>query len=65
MNLLLNTVILMVVFNAMVSFVPFLMPRAAPELILPYQLWFNVILLFILILPHRVGDFKLFEKIKT
>ena len=64
MNLFLTIIIFMVVLNAMASFVPFLMPRAKPELILPYQLWFNVILVFILILPHRVGDFKLFEKIK-
>jgi len=64
MNLLLTIIIIMVVFNSAASFVPFLLPRVKPELILPYQLWFNVILLFILILPHRVGDFKLFEQIK-
>jgi len=64
MNLLLTIIIIMVVLNAAASFVPFLMPRAKPELVLPYQLWFNVLLLFILILPHRVGDFKLFEQIK-
>jgi len=64
MNLLLTIIIFMIVLNAGASFVPFLLPRVKLELVLPYQLWFNVILIFILILPHKVGDFKLFEKIK-
>jgi len=50
----------MVIFNAMVSFIPFMMPRAKAELLLPYQLWINTLLVFMLILPNSVGNFKLF-----
>ena len=55
----------MVILNAMASFIPFLMPRAPAELVLPYQMWFNAILIFILVLPHSVGNFTLFKDIKT
>ena len=55
----------MVILNAVASFIPFLMPRAPAELVLPYQMWFNAILIFILVLPHSVGNFTLFKDIKT
>lgn len=60
MNTFLTIIILMVIFNAMVSFIPFMMPRAKAELLLPYQLWVNTLLVFMLILPNSVGNFKLF-----
>ena len=65
MNTFLIIIILMVVVNAAASFIPFLMPRAPAELVVPYQLWFNAILIFILVLPHKVGDFALFKDVKT
>ena len=65
MNTFLTIIILMVILNAMASFIPFLMPRAPAELVLPYQMWFNAFLIFILVLPHSVGNFTLFKDIKT
>ena len=65
MNTLLTIIILMVLLNAGASFIPYLMPRAPAELILPYQLWFNAILFFILVLPHSVGNLELFKKMNV
>jgi hypothetical protein len=62
MNTFLTIVILIILVNAAASFIPFLMPRAPAELVLPYQLWFNAILVFILVLPHSVGNFSLFKQ---
>ena len=59
----LTIIILMVILDAMASFIPFLMPRASAEFILPYQMWFNAVLIFILVLPHSVGNFALFKDI--
>jgi hypothetical protein len=42
--------------------IPFLMPRSSSSMILPYQLWFNVLIVFCGVLPGSVGNFDMFMK---
>ena len=59
MNRFIYILIGLFIINTIFSLIPYLMPRAPPEIILPYQLWFNVLLIFSLILPTSVGRFKM------
>ncbi len=62
MNRIIYTLIALFIINTIFGLIPYLIPRAPPEIILPYQLWFNVLLIFSLILPTSVGHFKMFYK---
>lgn len=53
-------IVIAVVMNSLFSFIPYLIPRAPAEMIIPYQMWFNVVLIFISILPHQVSNFDFF-----
>jgi len=55
MNKIISLVAFLIIINAIFSFVPFMFPRAQKEIILPYQLWFNTLGVFILILPNQIG----------
>jgi hypothetical protein len=55
MNKFLILVVILILINSFFSFIPFLMPRASREIILPYQLWFNTLIVFLIILPNNVG----------
>jgi len=55
MNKLLSLVVILILINSFFSFIPFLIPRAPREIILPYQLWFNTLIVFLIILPNNVG----------
>ena len=47
--------------NGFFSLIPYLFPRIPTDVLLPYQIWFNTIIILILILPQSVGNFdKLF-----
>ena len=50
------------IINIIFSLIPYLAPRAPPDIILPYQLWFNVLFVFAVVLPASVGNFKLLYK---
>ena len=50
------------IINIIFSLIPYLAPRAPPDIILPYQLWFNVLFVFAVVLPVSVGNFKLLYK---
>ncbi len=50
------------IINTIFKLIPYLAPRAPHEVILPYQLWFNVLFIFAIILPTSVGNFKLLYK---
>jgi len=55
MNKFLILVVILILINSFFSFIPFLMPRVSREIILPYQLWFNTLIVFLIILPNNVG----------
>lgn len=59
MNRFIYIAIGLVVINIIFSLVPYLSPRASPQIILPYQLWLNVLFVFAIVLPTSVGNFKL------
>ena len=50
-----------VIINIIFSLIPFLAPRAS-DVMLPYQLWFNVLFIFAIILPTEVGNFQILYK---
>ena len=50
------------IINTIFSVIPFLSPRAPNDMLLPYQLWFNVLFVFAIVLPGTVGNFKLLYK---
>jgi len=52
----------MLIINMVFASMPFMFPRLEPNIILPYQVWFNVIFIFVIILPSSVGNFKLLYK---
>jgi len=58
MNRLLYVLAAFVVINLIFSVIPFIMPRAPPELITPYMLWVNALVLLFLVLPSMVGNFS-------
>lgn len=55
MNKTITMILIFILLNFVFSVTPFLFPATDKSAILPYQLWFNVILLFIIILPKYVG----------
>ena len=50
-----------ILINVVFSLIPYMAPRAPPILI-QFQLFFNVILFFAIILPRVVGQFKVLFK---
>ena len=48
-----------IIINFVFSVLPYMFPRAQKEVLLPYQVWFNVLFIFAIILPSSVGNFKL------
>jgi hypothetical protein len=47
------------VINLIFWAIPFLVPRLPGELIIPYQLWANSLVVFALILPKNIGSFAM------
>ncbi len=62
MNRFIYIIIGLFIINIIFSLIPYLAPRAPAEIILPYQLWFNVLFVFAIVLPTSVGNFKLLYK---
>ena len=62
MNRFIYIVIGLFIINIIFSLIPYLAPRAPKDMILPYQLWFNVLFVFAIVLPTSVGNFKLLYK---
>jgi hypothetical protein len=62
MNRIIYILIGLFIINTMFGIIPYLMPRAPSSILLPYQLWFNVIFIFTLILPTSVGHFDILYK---
>ena len=62
MNKLLIAAGAFVIINLIFLSIPPLVPRMPNEVILPYQLWCNVIILFLIILPQSVGNFDILYK---
>ena len=54
MNKAFTIILIFILLNFVFSVIPFLFPATDKSAILPYQLWFNVLLLFIIILPNVV-----------
>ena len=50
-----------VIINVIFSLIPFMIPRT-PPIILQFQLFFNVMLFFAIVLPRVVGQFKILFK---
>ena len=50
-----------VIINIIFSLIPFMVPRA-PHILIQFQLFFNVILFFAIVLPRVVGQFKILFK---
>ena len=50
-----------VIVNIIFSLIPYMAPRAPPILI-QFQLFFNVVLFFAIVLPRVVGQFKVLFK---
>ena len=46
------------IINIIFSLIPYLAPRAPPDIVLPYQLWFNV--LFVFAYPHQLVTLSYF-----
>ena len=57
MNRFVIVIILFFVMNLLFSSLSFLFPTVSPANFMPYQLWFNAIIIFILILPTAVGSY--------
>ncbi len=62
MNKILAVIAGFIIINLVFSSIPYLAPRMPNEVILPYQLWFNVLLIFFIILPKTVGNFSILYK---
>ena len=62
MNRIIYILIGLFIINTIFSLIPYLMPRAPSSILLPYQLWFNVIFIFALILPTSEGHFDILYK---
>jgi len=50
-----------ILINVVFSLIPYMAPRA-PPIMIQFQLFFNVILFFAIILPRVVGQFKVLFK---
>ena len=50
-----------VIVNVIFSLIPYMVPRAPPILI-QFQLFFNIMLFFAIVLPRVVGKFKILFK---
>lgn len=50
-----------ILVNIIFSLIPYMVPRAPPILI-QFQLFFNIILFFAIVLPRVVGQFKILFK---
>ena len=50
-----------VIVNVIFSLIPYMVPRAPPSLI-QFQLFFNIMLFFAIVLPRVVGQFKILFK---
>jgi len=50
-----------VIINVIFSLIPYMVPRAPPILI-QFQLFFNIMLFFAIVLPRVVGQFKILFK---
>ena len=59
MNRFVYIIIGLFIINILFSLIPYLAPRAPQDMILPYQLWFNVLFIFAIVLPTSVGNLKL------
>ena len=62
MNTILFLVFIALLMNGLFSIIPYLIPRVPLEIVLPYQLWFNILLFMIFVLPHSVGNYKILLK---
>ena len=49
----------MIVLNILFTLIPNAIPSVSRNMLLSYQLWFNSIVIFYLVLPSTVGNFKL------
>ena len=59
MNKIITLIVAVIIINSFFSFISFMLPRANKGIILPYQVWFNVLIVFIIILPNSVGNFAM------
>jgi hypothetical protein len=50
-----------IIVNIIFSLIPYMAPRA-PPIIIQFQLFFNVVLFFAIVLPRVVGQFKVLFK---
>jgi len=50
-----------IIVNIIFSLIPYMAPRA-PPIIIQFQLFFNVVLFFAIVLPRVVGQFKILFK---
>ena len=50
-----------IIVNIIFSLIPYMAPRA-PPIIIQFQVFFNVILFFAIVLPRVVGQFKILFK---
>ena len=48
-----------IVLNILFTLIPNAIPSVSRNMLLCYQLWFNCIIIFYLVLPSTVGNFKL------
>jgi hypothetical protein len=49
----------MIVLNILFTLIPNAIPSVSRNMLFSYQLWFNSIVIFYLVLPSTVGNFKL------
>ena len=52
-----------ILLNSLFSLIPTIFPNSDPGVYIPYQAWFNSLLLFNLLLPKRKGEFLYKENI--
>ena len=50
-----------VIINVIFSLIPYMVPRA-PPIMIQFQLFFNIMLFFAIVLPRVVGQFKILFK---
>lgn len=48
-----------IVLNILFTLIPNAIPSVSRNMLFSYQLWFNSIVIFYLVLPSTVGNFKL------
>ena len=59
MNKIIIFLISIIILNIIFLLIPNVAPTVSRNMLLSYQLWFNCIIIFYLILPSTVGNFKL------